>query len=62
MLPIAGGEILVRTACASSDGSDWHSAFFDVPPQPGAAGCPGTRARARWWIRAAQASSRTTAC
>ena len=41
MLPIADGEILVRTACASICGSDRHGASFGVPPQPRARRPPG---------------------
>jgi L-iditol 2-dehydrogenase len=39
--PVAGGQILVRTAYASICGSDLHSVFLEVPPQPGPAGFPG---------------------
>ena len=35
MLPIADGEILARTACASLRGSDRPGVFVHAPPQPG---------------------------
>jgi L-iditol 2-dehydrogenase len=38
---VADGQLLVRTAYASICGSDLHSVFLNVPPQPSAAGHPG---------------------